>query len=371
MGTYDYTVYSSIDEAEREWRALERSGLALPYQTFDWVSTWASTLRRATRIDPCPVVVKERDGTPLLLLPLGTYLGTWRGRPRRYLTWLAGDLADQWAPVLGAGAGRLDETESLAMWRGVLSAIPNVDLIALRHQPPAVYGRPNPLRYLGLPQTDAAHATSLIPDWEVYLRSKASQSRRADSRRQRRRLEERGEVSFQVVTGERSSSVIDTMIKQKRRRFMDTGRGDMFAEDAYADFYHRFAEEHPEAAHLSALMVGDDIVATDWGVIRNRTFHGLMTAFEGGDWHRFSPGRLLTEWVIEWCCGHDIDTFDFSTGGEAYKHDWCEETLPLCGGVIPHSIRGHLSVGMGQVKRKVLLSRPTRGAADGPPQQPR
>ena len=76
--------------------------------------------------------------------------------------------------------------------------------------------------------------------------------------------------------------------------------------------------------HCAALFVGDITVATHVGIADQDTFYYLMPAHEGGNWEKFSPGRLLLEHLMEWSIQNKLKVFDFTVGDEQYKKDWCD-----------------------------------------------
>ena len=108
-------------------------------------------------------------------------------------------------------------------------------------------------------------------------------------------------------------------------------------------------------SQMSVCTVGSEIVATDWGVLSHGSFHGLMQTFDL-DLQRYSPGRLLMEWVLRWSCENKIDIYDFSIGEEDYKQDWCELVTPLHQGAVPISPLGHTMLKAGRLKRRLSSS---------------
>lgn len=65
-----------------------------------------------------------------------------------------------------------------------------------------------------------------------------------------------------------------------------------------------------------------------------------MPSYEGGDWRRFSPGRLLNEYLIEWSFSNGINVFDFGIGDEDYKKDYCDVVVRLSQAMIPRTVHG-------------------------------
>lgn len=346
-------VFGSLEEAEPVWRSFEEDGGALPYQLFDWVAAQETSSRRASTFEPAPVAVSTSDGKPLFFLPLDVSASVRNRIPVRSASWLGAAFADQQAPIVTEAGAELDAASFRSAWAAVGAALESVDLVDLRRQPDAIYGRRNPLSHLGLTQHAEAHSTRLQPGWDEYHASKVGGRSRKNSRRRLRRLSEVGDVVFRVVSDpEEMDQAIVAMIEQKRARYRQTGKDDFFADAENAGFHQTIVRRRPDISHMMVCTLDGEIVATDWGIIHGSTLHGMMTGFEL-EWGQYSVGRLLTERVLEWSCENGIEEYDFSIGDEPYKQDWCEITTPLRRGSIPMSARGRAVLLPGQIRRSV------------------
>jgi CelD/BcsL family acetyltransferase involved in cellulose biosynthesis len=54
-----------------------------------------------------------------------------------------------------------------------------------------------------------------------------------------------------------------------------------------------------------------------------------MPTYTDGELSKYSPGKLLQIELMRWCIEHGLTIFDFTVGGEDYKHDWCDTELRL------------------------------------------
>ena len=75
--------------------------------------------------------------------------------------------------------------------------------------------------------------------------------------------------------------------------------------------------------------MGDVKVTTHVGIVDESTFYYLMPAHEGGEWEKYSPGRLLLLELLKWSINNGLKFFDFTVDGEAYKKDWCNREIDL------------------------------------------
>ena len=83
------------------------------------------------------------------------------------------------------------------------------------------------------------------------------------------------------------------------------------------------------------------------------TFYYPMPAHEGGDWEKYSPGRLLLEHLLEWLIQNNLLVFDFTVGGEHYKKDWCDTETPLYETLESITFKGKLYVLAQHTKRTI------------------
>jgi CelD/BcsL family acetyltransferase involved in cellulose biosynthesis len=115
-------------------------------------------------------------------------------------------------------------------------------------------------------------------------------------------------------------------------RWRETGSHDVFAEPGYLDFYRGLAADCGGTegwVQVSALFVGEDIVATHWGMAHGRRFYWIMPGYEDGEWGRYSVGRVLMDAVVQDCIARGFALFDLTVGDEAYKTQWADHELAL------------------------------------------
>jgi CelD/BcsL family acetyltransferase involved in cellulose biosynthesis len=93
--------------------------------------------------------------------------------------------------------------------------------------------------------------------------------------------------------------------------------------------------------HLTALKVGDRILATHLGVYDRGRYYYLFPTFDSGALSKYSPGRLLLEYLVKSAIKKGLNVFDFTVGGEAYKQQWCDSEMRLYRILEANTMRGH------------------------------
>jgi len=334
------SIFTSFQECESLWRTAIERCTCFVFQTFEWQSTWYATIGKAEGVRAYIIHVADKTGRTVLILPLGIY-------PRkglRFLSFLGGIVTDYNVPLIEPElAAKISNTEFSLLWASVLDLLPRIDVVWLRRMPDTIEGTKNPMIALpGAVHTENAHA-AILPGTLPAFKAKRPTKFFKDNERRRRRLSERGRIDVCVpVVPEEAIETLETMAHQKSRRYRETRVRDLFACPGYLQFY-RVLTTMPfqkGGVHISCLRLNNQTLATHWGLIFNRRFYWLMPSYQGGDWGRYSVGRLLLENVVEWCISEQMSVFDLTVGDERFKFDWADHSLPLYEYFAPRSVKG-------------------------------
>jgi CelD/BcsL family acetyltransferase involved in cellulose biosynthesis len=349
-------VAPTLDAFRSVWPTMRAQGTArcYPFQCADVLDIWCGTIGRARAVEPVFVAMYAGGDEPALLLPLGIE----NTHGHRVLSFLDAGTSDYNAPVIFAAAARLKPQDIETLWKQLRDELPRFDLAIFDKMPEQIGDLQNPLVALATrPHPDSAHAKSLSGTSEAFV---SSLPNARDSQRRRRKLEKMGEVRFAVAdTVEQRRDFFEAMVRMKRRRFAETAAHDVFADQAYLDYYAEATRllGPSGAVRLSALLLDDRILAADWGYVSADRYYDLMPSYESGNWRSYAPGRLLTEWLTSRCLEEGLGVFDYGIGDEAYKFDYCDTHLRLWDAYLPLTARGALYGKMLQLRssaRKML-----------------
>lgn len=350
-------VLSSFSEVEAKWRKAQVDCACYGFQSFEWLSTFQESVGVAEGIEPHIVHVADANGNTLMLLPLGIR----RRLGLSFLNFLGGDTTDYNAPIIQAEfAAGLDAMASNRLLACVLERLPRVDVIAFERMPSEIDDVPNPFARL----PDAKHVSNAyaatLGDTFKDFKKRRSAKFFSTGERKWRRLSEIAPARFCVAeSAADAAEIMSALVRQKRRRYRETGAPDRFAKPHYLAFYSALAAKHLDTGliHTSALFVDGTVVAAHCGMAFRNRFYWLMPSYEGGEWARFSPGRLLMQFLIEWSISRGLKKFDLTIGDDDYKQLWADNTLPLY-----DCVRG--LTGKGKAYHEVqLASRALRGWA--------
>jgi len=322
-------IFSALtQELEKIWCDFEIESLCTPFQSYAWLSHWHNSIGGPLHSVKPQVVLVKTNGKLMAIFPLGIR----KSMGIFILEWLGGDQSDYMGPLLGRKWIKL-ENDFLHCWQNVIKKLDHFDVIHFQKQKEYIGNLKNPFVVLLNCFTNfVAFQANLHISWKEHYEKTVNTKLRSDSRRQRRRLSNRGELLFEVAESkEMVKKLISKMIVQKSRRYRDTGVWDMLSVPEHKTFFEKLVNIPDDQLHIhcSAFLVGEKVVATHVGIIEKDTFYYLMPAHEGGEWEKYSPGRLLLEHLMEWSIQNKLKVFDFTVGGEQYKKDWCDTETKL------------------------------------------
>jgi CelD/BcsL family acetyltransferase involved in cellulose biosynthesis len=331
---------------------------AYVFQCADVIEAWIESFGRARGTEILLVLIADAQGNPLLAIPLGieTHYGF------RVLSFLDAAVSDYNAPIIYPGWYRRAATFS-EIWRKLLDLLPGFDILFLTKMPSHIDHAENPMLDLAVAEGIVSSHCAILPATPEAAAKRVPPQAKT-TRRKQRRLSELGKLSFLVATTAADRErVLDSVIRQKRRKYVDTRGFDGFERPGFRDYYVELTRHSgPNGpVHLSALTIDDRIIASHWGLTMGDRFYSLMPAFDSDPhWARYSPGRILLEDLIAWSIKNGFKTFDFGVGDEPYKDEYCEETIPLYDHVAPGSLRGSLVVVAGKGVNRLRRTAPWR-----------
>jgi CelD/BcsL family acetyltransferase involved in cellulose biosynthesis len=223
------------------------------------------------------------------------------------------------------------------LWRSLLSALRRMpdaaDLVRLRKVPVDLDGKPNPLALLGDGGACALNG-NLVTTGEDYdaWRYTLQKVVRTELQRSWRVFTRDPAASFAIVTDSNEAlRILATTEVQQSTRMQSLGRNYILNDETCATFYRNLVRDGVGNGYavVSALTVGDEIVATLLGIRTGSRYVMLRISNAGEKWSNCSPGRLIIERTMAALHKDGVREFDFSVGNYAYKRRFGVRRLPL------------------------------------------
>ncbi len=344
-----------IGELEAEWRQLEATGLATPYQAHDWVRPFVETVGRAEAMTFRFARIYDAEGALLALLPLVIT----RQHGTRFAEFIGGKHANYHMGIYRPDfAQSLDDEMVRLLLSEVGSAIGEIDAFVFVNQPTSWQGIRNPTARLAAGASPSrAYKLALQPgDCDGTLRRSMSKHARKKLTTKRNRFAEFGPSELVQAQGASEiERVLDAFLAQKAARFTQMRLPDPFADPAIRAFLRQAALGSPgrkPIVELYSLDLEGQPVATYVGAVQGSRFSGMATSFDlTSTAARTSPGEILLVELIKRKCRAGLTMFDLGVGEARYKTTICDDRDDLVDTFLPLTAKGRAYARFSQVKR--------------------
>lgn len=321
----------------RDWKQVSKrwndSSSTTLFQNSQWLDAWYGAFADADHVEPLIAIISDAaTGEQVALLPLIRRLqgGT------RVVEFADLNLTDYNAPMLTAAMPR-DAMAARLLWRDLLAALKRIpggaDLVRLRKMPVDLDGRPNPLALLdgANPCPLNGNVVTTGDDFDAY-RYSLERSVRKELERSWRVFTRNPAATFKIATDRIEALwILATMEVQQGTRMQHLGLNFVLNEETCAAFYRNLVGQNLRSGYavLSALTVGDEVVATLLGIRSGSRYVMVRISNAGEKWSNCSPGRLIIERTMAALHKDGVRSFDFSIGNYAYKRRFGVAPLPL------------------------------------------
>lgn len=162
-------------------------------------------------------------------------------------------------------------------------------------------------------------------DFELYLKNRAKLFRK-QLRMYKNNLTADGKnLEFQVVTEIREEH-IDLIRKMADYRREICDRRNIFLEEKKLEFIRKMIPIFNEKKYLILFLLNVDgtFLSYDFTFSYNKVIYDWNTSYNP-DYKKYSPGRLLNKFIIEYCFENGYEFYDFMAGDEEYKMKWTKD----------------------------------------------
>jgi CelD/BcsL family acetyltransferase involved in cellulose biosynthesis len=324
-------------EFVRDWKQAtarwNEAGPSALFQDPRWLDAWYDAFAGVDDVEPLIAIVSDAaTSEPALLLPLIRRMQN----GIRIVEFADLALTDYNAPLLGSAAPR-DAKAAHKLWRDLRAALRRLpggaDLIRLRKMPIDLDGRPNPLALLdgAGPCPLNGNIVTTGDDFDVW-RYSLERTVRKELERSWRVFTREPAAAFQLVTDpDDALRVLSTMEVQQGARMQHLGLNFILNDATCATFYRHLVGDNLRSGYavLSALTVGEEVVAALLGIRSGSRYVMVRISNAGDKWSNCSPGRLIIERAMAALHKDGVRQFDFSIGNYAYKRRFGVTPLAL------------------------------------------
>ena len=317
-------------QAARRWNDI---GSSTPFQDHRWLEAWYAAFADLSEVEPLIGIVHDAaTSEQVAMLPLVR-----RMQNGVCIVEFADlNLTDYNAPLLTVSAPR-NAARARVLWHDLLRALKRLpggaDLIRLRKMPIDLANGPNPLALLGgaRPCPLNGNVVTTGDDFDAY-RYSLERTVRKNLERSWRVFTRDPAAKFRIVTDRNEAlRVLSTMGIQQGARMRHLGLNFVLDDEASVALYRHLLGRGLDSGYavLSALTVGEEVVATLLGVRSGSRYVMLRSSHAGEKWSHCSPGRLIIKRTMAALHQDGVRSFDFSIGNYAYKRRFGVAPLPL------------------------------------------
>jgi CelD/BcsL family acetyltransferase involved in cellulose biosynthesis len=352
---YDVSCVTDLEVLREEWLLLEQTGFSTPYQHLNWVTARVKALSQHSRVQYVYGVVRKANGLEkgkiTLLLPLKVY----KKGGISCATLLGGKHANYQMPLYAADTiSALTPEALLDVLNRLAHALENefgtIDVYVFRNQPVTWLGASNPLALIqSYASPSDAYGMMLEPDIDATFAKVMSRDTLKKLRKKLRNLEAMGQLRIAHAQNEEDvEAFLRAFFLQKAKRFAQVGVANPFEAPEIQTFLHTLFIQgrtaRPRTASLNALILNDQIIAVNGGVLSTTHFSGMITSYDmTPEYAKNSPGQVLFMKLIELKAQQGVSYFDFGVGEASYKDIFSSYTVPLRDSVIGLTFKGKVA----------------------------
>jgi Protein involved in cellulose biosynthesis (CelD) len=291
------------------WSKLEKESCYSAFQSFSWVEAWYNNIGNTIYDILLQIVVVKNEGVIYGIFPLCI-----RKRMQiSILEWIGGINSDYLGPLLCNDWKNYD-VNFLKLWEKIDIKIKSYDVMHLVKQTAKISDINNPFVSEFKSQINrSSYQATLNDTWTEFQKKNIKNKLIADIRRQKKRLANLGQFEFSVaVSILQKKEIINKMIKQKEFRYDQTDEWNMFSIFEYVLFYQKLAAIDSDVLkiHCSSLSVGNKVIATHVGLLFGNCYYYIMPSNDFESWGKYSPGKVLLEYLIKWSIDNGFKIFD-------------------------------------------------------------
>lgn len=329
-----------FEQLETEWNALfEAHGRGVQlFQTYNWIWHWINQFKTAP--DNLLILTGRLDEELILVAPfviekrLGIKIIKWLGEP-----------VSQYGDII-----LKDDINNLQWLKD------GFNFLIQREKPDLFHLRKTRLDAAITPLAENYGATILEETAAPYIEMRGdkdftefskrySQRSRKAKRRHRRKLEEKGALTFSLFKeSDEANRAAMHAIRLKRQWLKDTKTiSPAFGTTIIDDFFDNATRvnNHSANIHVSELCVNNHPAALEIGV-RAKDYYGAHLGVYDPQYIAHSPGSLQMQDTIAELIEQGVTTIDLFAPADSYKYEWTEQSVPVFDFAYSTSLKGQL-----------------------------
>ena len=323
MKNLNIKIYKDLNnELEDQWVNFEKISDNYYFQTFDWQKYWFKQMNKYQKSTITNhIVVVKNDQSILFIMPM--YISKFLFF--KTLCWSGFPFSDYNAPLIKKNLN-INREDFLMIWKLILQKSNKLfNSIDLNSQPQKINQTSNPFfQYLNTMNTESYFGILLNSPSSI----KGSQI--SDLKYQSNRLNKKGNLIFNVVKNNKErKKILKFILKNKIAQYKKTKGWNLFNIKSYKFFFIECHLKLYSNLYLAYLSLDKKIIAAHSGYIYDKNCYYLFPTYDS-TFSKYSPGKILLNYLIEDSRIKKLNYFDFTIGDEDYKKKWSNNKIDSC-----------------------------------------
>ena len=309
------------NDLEKIWKNFETESSNYCFQSYYWLKNWYLNLENKKKIEIFNVLVYDDDRL-ISILPLSIE----NNKGIKFLKWQGGDRSDYMCGLFSKSI-LLKKTDFFYLWKLIKKDISSFDIVYFEKQPKFIENLINPfVSYFKVFKDSFSSSVILEDTFEVFQKKNLKKKFIDDTKRRLNNLNKNGKIKFNIYNNldkNKQKKITQEILNQKTLRVKDLKLKNIFDQKSQ-DFYLNFDNSNFNNGylHISSLELNGELISLHWGVVYKKIFYHLMPSISKSEYMKYSPGRILLQYLIKWSIDNNIKKLDFTIGDEQYKKDW-------------------------------------------------
>jgi len=323
------------DELLFLWKDLEKDSLNTCFQSYKYIEQYIKYFNKKNI--QTKILSVELNDKLIAIFPLEIkfYFGL------KILRWIGTGDFDYCGPILSKKK-KFDKDLFFKVWGECLKSIGSVDLILLKKQLNFIENSKNPFfEFLKNFNYSKIYLIRLPDQYENYILNFKNKKFLAEFLRTKRKISENYNILFkQIPITNNDLTVAD--IVNKKIDYLNKKKIKNNFISKNINFLNDVRTKYPELINLHALFVDNKLVAANLGINYKKNFYYLLPVLFLEQFNKFSPGKLLLDFLVHFSIINKFCKFDFGYGDENYKKYWSNEFINISTYIYYKTIKGFL-----------------------------
>jgi CelD/BcsL family acetyltransferase involved in cellulose biosynthesis len=323
------------DELLNLWKDFEKDSANTCFQSYKYIEQYIKFFKDEKIKNIILIVELNQKIIAIFPFEIIHYFGF------KILRWLGTKNFDYCGPLL-CKKNFFNKNLFHEIWNDCQKAIGKIDIILLNKQLDLIDDIKNPFtEFLSNINYSKIYLIKLPAENDNYILNIENKKFLAEFLRTTKKISSNYEVFFKCISiADKDLTVTDILNKKNNLLSLKKIKNNFNLKNI--NFLNNMRDKYPELINLHAVYIDKKIIAANLGINYKKKFYYLIPVIFIEEFNKFSPGKLLLNYLVNTAIENKLDKFDFGYGEENYKKYWSNEIINISTYIKYKTIRGFL-----------------------------